>query len=268
MHRPWWLHGVVLFTCSSTATRRPPRLVFVPVNDTSFATNVTILNEYGRKGYLVSTNEIFTVERETKLTVTSKQAQQHDCHIASNGGPFQKTGESVGGVVVDSTVVSTDFSPTNVGFGSSKSSWILGGIANASEAFELGVQYYLTGFDWLVYKGKPTCTQNEDHTGKRRAPRTAIGLDENGHLLLLVVDGCEECFRNKGLTLIEVANIFVSHGAYHAINLDGGGSSTFTQDGRVLNFPTCLDILFKCERPVATIVCLHDSNKSELESSE
>jgi N-acetylglucosamine-1-phosphodiester alpha-N-acetylglucosaminidase len=261
MRRPLWLHGIVLFICSSTATRRPPRLVFAPVNDTtSFATNVYILNEYGRKGYLVSTNELFTVEREAKLTATSTQAQQHDCYIASNGGPFQKTGESIGGVVVDSKVVSTDFSPTNVGFGSSNSSWILGGIDNASEALELGVQYYLTGFDWLVYKGKPTCTQKEDRSGSgahSRAPRTAIGLDENGHLLLLVVDGCEECFRNKGLTLTELANVFVSHGAYHAINLDGGGSSTLIQDGRVLNFPTCLDIPFKCERPVATIVCIY-----------
>jgi N-acetylglucosamine-1-phosphodiester alpha-N-acetylglucosaminidase len=237
------------------------------VNDTLFATNVTILNEYGRKGYLIATSEIFTVERETKLTVTSKQAQQHNCHIASNGGPFQKTGESVGGVVVDSKIVSTDFSSNNVGFGSSKSSWILGGIANVSEVLALGVQYYLSGFDWLVYKGKPI-TQKEDHTGKHRAPRTAIGLDENGQLLLLIVDGCEECFRNKGLTLIELANVFVSHGANHAISLDGGGSSTLIQDGRVLNFPTCLDIPFKCERPVATIVCLHNSNESELESSE
>jgi exopolysaccharide biosynthesis protein len=249
-------------------------LVLVPVhNDTTLSTNVTILHESGgHKGYLVSTNQKFTVKKDKKLTITSKQAQQHGCRIATNGGPFQKDGESVGGVVIDFDIVSTDFSPENVGFGISHDEkyWILGGIANASEAKELGVQYYLTGFDWLVYQGTPT-SQNEYHTGKHhdRAPRTAIGVDKHGRLLLLLVDGCEECFHNKGLTLEELANLYFSHGAEYAINLDGGGSSTIVQHGQVLNFPTCLDIPIACQRPVATIVCVYnDTSESDCSESE
>jgi exopolysaccharide biosynthesis protein len=123
---------------------------------------------------------------------------------------------------------------------------------------EMGVQYYLTGFDWLVYQGQPTTTSTGS-PNENRAPRTAIGLDKHGHLLLLVVDGCEECFHNKGFTLDGLANLLSSHGAEYAINLDGGGSSTLVQDGHVLNVPTCLDIPVSCQRPVATIVCLQDT---------
>jgi N-acetylglucosamine-1-phosphodiester alpha-N-acetylglucosaminidase len=278
-------------------------LVKVPVHNetTLLSTNVTILDNYdfylkrnrNNKGYLVSTNEKFTVQnnhhhnntttaqqqqQQQDLTVTSKQAQQHGCHVATNGGPFHKDGTSVGGVVIDFNIASTDFSQHDVGFGiivvannndnntdnrHHSSFWILGGITNASEAKELGVQYYLTGFDWLVYEGQSTvstsCTNHSnEEEGEDRAPRTAIGVDKHGRLLLLVVDGCEDCFHdnNKGLTLDELANLLTSHGAEYAINLDGGGSSTLVQDGQVVNVPTCMDISIPCQRPVATIVCV------------
>lgn len=47
----------------------------------------------------------------------------------------------------------------------------------------------------------------------------------------------------------------------YAINLDGGSSSTMVEtvrrDGkvRIVNNPFCYDIPYKCERPVATVLC-------------
>ena len=58
----------------------------------------------------------------------------------------------------------------------------------------------------------------------------------------------------------------------HAINLDGGSSSTLVEHVRnrhreeedvfrVVNNPTCLDIVpYKCERPVATVLCFSDES--------
>ena len=82
--------------------------------------------------------------------------------------------------------------------------------------------------------------------------------------LLLEVDGCEKCSTGKGMTMKQLADFMASPavGAVHAVNLDGGGSSTFVRKddatGKevVVNWPTCVDINFKCERSVATIMCV------------
>ncbi len=56
-------------------------------------------------------------------------------------------------------------------------------------------------------------------------PRTALGFDDTGTwLLLVVVDGRQPGF-SEGVTLYELAGILKAHGCTQAINLDGGGSS-------------------------------------------
>ncbi len=57
------------------------------------------------------------------------------------------------------------------------------------------------------------------------APRSAVGLTQDGRTLLLVVaDGRQSVAR--GLTLNELAELMRSLGAWNALNLDGGGSSS------------------------------------------
>ncbi len=60
----------------------------------------------------------------------------------------------------------------------------------------------------------------------RRAPRTAIGITPEGKLVLMVLDGRQEPFSTGG-NLAEIAQIMLDAGCVEAINLDGGGSSTF-----------------------------------------
>ncbi len=73
-------------------------------------------------------------------------------------------------------------------------------------------------------------------------PRTAAGLDhKRNELLLVVVDGRQPGY-SEGVTVNEMAQIMLSLGAYEAINLDGGGSSTLVVEGpnehpKVLNSP-------------------------------
>ncbi|MBK8026408.1 MAG: phosphodiester glycosidase family protein [Chloroflexi bacterium] len=57
-------------------------------------------------------------------------------------------------------------------------------------------------------------------------PRTAVAVDQSGrHLILLVVDGRQANY-SEGATLDEAANLLLEFGAWDAINLDGGGSTT------------------------------------------
>jgi len=66
-------------------------------------------------------------------------------------------------------------------------------------------------------------------------PRTAIGFDKSqSKLLLAVVEGTDSKKGQYGASLQDLANIMKTLGAYQAMNLDGGGSSTFVIDGKNL----------------------------------
>jgi hypothetical protein len=66
-------------------------------------------------------------------------------------------------------------------------------------------------------------------------PRTAAGYTADGDLLLLVVDGRQEA--SRGVSLEELATLMIELGAVEALNLDGGGSSTLSVRGRLVNRP-------------------------------
>ncbi len=60
-----------------------------------------------------------------------------------------------------------------------------------------------------------------------RHPRTAVGSVGDGkRLILAVIDGRQKPY-SDGMSLREVATLMLALGARDAINLDGGGSSTF-----------------------------------------
>jgi exopolysaccharide biosynthesis protein len=62
----------------------------------------------------------------------------------------------------------------------------------------------------------------------RLEPRTAVGVTRDGkRLFILVADGRRREYSN-GLSYADMAQIFKRLGAYDAINLDGGGSSSFS----------------------------------------
>ena len=60
-------------------------------------------------------------------------------------------------------------------------------------------------------------------------PRTAVGINQNSrYLYLMVIDGRETSI---GATFSQTADLLLSHGVYHAMALDGGGSSTMVVEG-------------------------------------
>lgn len=71
----------------------------------------------------------------------------------------------------------------------------------------------------------------------RRNPRTMIGADRLGRLLLVEVDG-RYAELSQGLSIPEAGELMKSFGAVEAMNLDGGGSSTMVVGGTVMNTPS------------------------------
>ena len=86
-------------------------------------------------------------------------------------------------------------------------------------------------------------------------PRTAIGLNKNGHYLIIIVVDGRQPFYSDGATFVKLAELLLSQGADMAMSLDGGGSSTMVIEGGngepvILNSPIDNYIPGR-ERPVA-----------------
>ena len=67
-------------------------------------------------------------------------------------------------------------------------------------------------------------------------PRTAIGIIDENHYIIVVSDG--RTSESEGLSLYQLAEVMKSYAAKTAYNLDGGGSSTLYFNGQVINKPT------------------------------
>lgn len=64
-----------------------------------------------------------------------------------------------------------------------------------------------------------------------RHPRTAAGVSADGRTLILAVVDGRQPEHSIGATLPELATLMIELGAANAINLDGGGSSSFVYTG-------------------------------------
>jgi len=77
----------------------------------------------------------------------------------------------------------------------------------------------------LVKDGKIAVAQTSDYYSDR-ASRTAVGITKTGKVVFMVLDGRQEP-RSCGGSMQEIAQVMLEAGCYTAVNLDGGGSTTF-----------------------------------------
>lgn len=124
--------------------------------------------------------------------------------------------------------------------------------ATAQELVEQGVWQAFSFGPALVENGEIAVTRDQE-VGKAMAsnPRTAIGMINNLHYVLVVADG--RTSESGGLSLYELADFMKQLGVKTAYNLDGGGSSTMVFNGEIINKPTTSGIRLK-EREVNDIV--------------
>lgn len=77
-------------------------------------------------------------------------------------------------------------------------------------------------------------------TNRERHPRTAVGISwDQSRLYVLVADGRSSA--SVGMTYQEMADFFRYVGAFHALNLDGGGSTSLAVKDPTLNFVTVVN---------------------------
>jgi len=101
----------------------------------------------------------------------------------------------------------------------------------------------VAGFgDTLIKDGKIVVSKTENYYDSR-ATRTAVGITKTGKVVFMVLDGRQEPVSCGG-SMIEIAQIMLDAGCVNAVNLDGGGSSTFVskqpgdEELSVINVPS------------------------------
>ncbi len=134
------------------------------------------------------------------------------------------TGEPLGVVYKDGQAVKAQYSSSQKFFGIKKSGEAVIGDAADYDGVKDELQEALGGNAILVKNGQIYQTPQ---TGADREPRTAVGIKGDGDVFFVVIDGRQEPY-STGISMPDLAQLMIDLGAVHALNLDGGGSSTFT----------------------------------------
>jgi exopolysaccharide biosynthesis protein len=104
-----------------------------------------------------------------------------------------------------------------------------------------GLTEIISGFPALLADGAWVGDLQQEERpafASSRHPRTALGWDQDRRKVwIVVVDGRRDGSA-EGMTLPELADLFLSLGATEALNLDGGGSSVMVIRGRRVNRPS------------------------------
>jgi exopolysaccharide biosynthesis protein len=138
-----------------------------------------------------------------------------DCQAATNAGFFSFSGSCVGNSIVDGNVVAWD-TPGNPAFGVLANNTVVVGYVQNSDDYTFTSM--ISGRGWLVRNGKQYVDSSKDFKHPRnnsfvmlKAPRTAVGVKEDGSVFIAVVDGVETL--KEGLDLYEWSEILIEKGA-------------------------------------------------------
>jgi hypothetical protein len=167
-------------------------------------------------------------------------AQLVGAQIAVNGDFFSYTDYSTSGLAAGSGAAWAGTADTNANatfaFGTNR--YELSAKSSVVAFTASWMQGVVSGHPDLLRNGAITSTQHTGSLCTARHPRTALGLSQDGKkLYLAVVDG--RTTASVGMTCGELATLLQGLGAYHAVNLDGGGSSSMYLAGQgVVNHPS------------------------------
>ncbi|MDH9149218.1 phosphodiester glycosidase family protein [Streptococcus infantis] len=171
---------------------------------------------------------------------TSVTAAENDAILAVNGDYY---GANSSGYVIRNGVVYRDTVRENSNNGDlaiykdGSFKIIYEDQISAEQLVKDGVINLLAFGPALVENGEIVVGKNQE-VGQAMAsnPRTAIGIIDENHYIIVVSDG--RTSESEGLSLYQLAEVMKSYGAKTAYNLDGGGSSTLYFNGQVINKPT------------------------------
>lgn len=159
--------------------------------------------------------------------------------IMINGGLFNmSTGHNVMSFVCDGKEQNYQNGFTGMGVLGSDPAKLVYGTDKARKW-----KYFMTAYPMLVINGKANTVYGNASNLNYLTLRSAVGVREDGTLLILTVG-------KPGMKFAEMAKIFVEYDAQYAMNLDGGGSVRKMHENKVMNTPIE-------NRPVDNVFCVY-----------
>ena len=166
--------------------------------------------------------------RNWAMTETTRQAQSMQTNRSTNvvgainaGGYDMSNGRPSGAFIMSGTQINA---PTGTTF------WIdKDGNAHITSAQECNAAFAAGNVVEAVASFGDIFENGHARSGlddTTRASRTAIGIKADGTVVMFMVDGRQAPY-SVGMTMAEVAAAMEELGCVEAVNLDGGGSSTF-----------------------------------------
>lgn len=222
--------------------------------------------------------------RMNRRASVEETATAAGCLYAQNGGFFStSSGECLGNVVSGGRLVRDSGGVQNAQFGIRKDGTLVFGYLSQEDVLDQSNPFVqlVSGVIWLLRNGEvyinqsleAECTETQE-TGSLRyfvdvvSARTAVGHDKEGRLILFQIDGQT---KKRGMNLWQVADFLKENGVINAINLDGGGSSTYVVNGSLASYPSdhcSSDGKWRCSREVSTVLCVHPRRCSPANCSE
>jgi len=166
-------------------------------------------------------------DQVTALVNNNKDKENFYPIVATNGAGYNITNGTPSGLVVMQGV---EYYPVGApGFFAilQDGTAVIGDQAKYEELKEQNlVKEAIQAFGSVLVKDGKVCVTKSANYTSNRASRTAIGITAEGKVVMMVLDG-RQLPRSAGGAMEEIAQIMLEAGCVQAVNLDGGGSTTY-----------------------------------------
>lgn len=158
------------------------------------------------------------------LQARAEETEEEQVIAAVNGDFYYTvTGEPIGIVYKDGRAVKAKHDSKWNFFGVLKDGTPIIGDGKKYDEVKGDLEEALGGNAILVKDGK---IYETPPIGAYREPRTAVGIKEDGTVFFVAIDGRQEPY-SAGISIKDLATLMIDMGAVQALNIDGGGSTTF-----------------------------------------
>lgn len=207
--------------------------------------------------------------QKSELKPVSLVAQENHAIFAINAGFFTKEGDAVGMLKINGTIISKPNKKRGVFGWNHKGETFFDRLGIETNSKNLEATFgennwwnkadnIIGGAPLMLYNGQIIEVESENTLTSflsEQYARTAVCVDAENNVKLAVVNGGDRNTNKmgtiEGMSIQELAQFMKEQGCLHALNLDGGYSSSFVYEGVRQN---SFSAAFVGERPVATMI--------------
>ena len=180
-----------------------------------------------------------SVKNLSSGSILTDLAKENDAIVAINGGGYFWSNYMPSGIIVsEGTFKYASSNGKHITAGFNEDGVLVLGSFNKELIEEKNIKEALSFSPILISNGNPIKIVGTGGSGLN--PRTVLAQRKDGIVLFLVVNGYGQKLSWKGrggVYLNDLLVILERYGAYNAINMDGGSSSTLVIDGKLINSP-------------------------------